>query len=176
MTYSEALTFLDSAGVFGIQLGLGRIKRLLDILGNPQDSYKTVHVTGTNGKGSVTAMIASSLCQAGFKTGRYTSPHLESYTERIHVDDKDISEEDFADAMAVVKDAVEKWSRKDQNDRHSLKCLRLRHSGILRLFTLNMLSSKSALVDFSIRQTLLRQSFRLSRMLPWITWPIAAIR
>lgn len=108
MTYSEALTFLDSAGVFGIQLGLGRIKRLLDILGNPQDSYKTVHVTGTNGKGSVTAMIASSLCQAGFKTGRYTSPHLESYTERIHVDDKDISEEDFADAMAVVKDAVEK--------------------------------------------------------------------
>ena len=77
MTYSEALTFLDSAGVFGIQLGLGRIKRLLDILGNPQDSYKTVHVTGTNGKGSVTAMIASSLCQAGFKTGRYTSPHLE---------------------------------------------------------------------------------------------------
>lgn len=111
MTYSEALTFLDSAGVFGIQLGLDRIKKLLSILGNPQDAYKTVHVTGTNGKGSVTAMIASSLCQAGFKTGRYTSPHLESYTERIHVDGKDITEEDFAEAMAVVQRAVEEMVR-----------------------------------------------------------------
>ena len=106
MTYEEAIHYLEAANVFGIQLGLGRIQNLLERLGNPQNKYKTIHVTGTNGKGSVTAMIASALTEAGFKTGRYTSPHLESYTERIHIDHHDISEDDFAAAVAVVKDAV----------------------------------------------------------------------
>lgn len=106
MTYEEAIHYLEAANVFGIQLGLGRIRNLLERLGNPQNKYKTIHVTGTNGKGSVTAMIASALTEAGFKTGRYTSPHLESYTERIHIDHHDISEDDFAAAVAVVKEAV----------------------------------------------------------------------
>ena len=105
MTYEEAIHYLEAANVFGIQLGLGRIQNLLERLGNPQNKYKTIHVTGTNGKGSVTAMIASAH-RSGFKTGRYTSPHLESYTERIHIDHHDISEDDFAAAVAVVKDAV----------------------------------------------------------------------
>lgn len=106
MNYEEAIYYLEHASTFGIQLGLGRIEELLKRLGNPQNTYKTIHVTGTNGKGSVTAMIASALCQAGFHTGRYTSPHLEDYTERIHVDDHDISKADFAQAVAVVKEAV----------------------------------------------------------------------
>ena len=106
MTYEQAIDYLESANVFGIQLGLGRIQALLERLDNPQNNYKTIHVTGTNGKGSVTAMIASVLTEAGFRTGRYTSPHLEDYTERIHIDNHDISRDDFAKAVSVVKDAV----------------------------------------------------------------------
>lgn len=106
MTYEEAIDYLEHASTFGIQLGLGRIRELLERLGNPQHDYKTIHVTGTNGKGSVTAMIASALSRAGFKTGRYTSPHLEAYTERIHIDEDDISPTDFATAVSKVKTAV----------------------------------------------------------------------
>lgn len=106
MNYEDAIYYLEHASTFGIKPGLGRIEELLKRLGNPQNQYKTVHVTGTNGKGSVTAMIASVLYRAGFHTGRYTSPHLEAYTERIHVDDQDISQADFAEAVAVVKEAV----------------------------------------------------------------------
>ncbi len=111
MTYEEAIYYLEHASVFGIQMGLGRIRELLMRLGNPQQKYKTVHVTGTNGKGSVTAMAASALACAGIRTGRYTSPHLEEYTERIHVDGKDISRRDFAQAVSVVADAVESMVR-----------------------------------------------------------------
>ena len=107
MTYEEAIYYLEHASQFGIQMGLGRIRELLKRLDNPQTKYKTVHVTGTNGKGSVTAMIASALRCAGIRTGRYTSPHLEDYTERIHVDGEDISRADFAEAVAVVSQAVE---------------------------------------------------------------------
>lgn len=107
MTYEEAIDYIQHASVFGVQLGLGRIQELLKRLNNPQEKYKTIHVTGTNGKGSVTAMIASALCEAGFRTGRYTSPHLEEYTERIHVNGDDISRADFAAAVAVVRDQVE---------------------------------------------------------------------
>lgn len=88
-------------------MGLRRITELLRRLQDPQKKYKTVHVTGTNGKGSVTAMIASVLETAGYEVGRYTSPHLESYTERIHVNGKDISEDAFATAVQTVAKAVE---------------------------------------------------------------------
>jgi dihydrofolate synthase/folylpolyglutamate synthase len=107
MTYEEAIYYLEHASVFGIQLGLGRIEELLRRLGNPQEQYKTIHVTGTNGKGSVTAMIASALVKAGIRTGRFTSPHLEDYTERVNIDGRDISQDDFAEAVSVVADAVE---------------------------------------------------------------------
>jgi dihydrofolate synthase/folylpolyglutamate synthase len=107
MTYTEAVAYLEHASSFGIQLGLGRIEELLSRLGNPEKKYKTIHVTGTNGKGSVTAMIASALTEGGIKTGRYTSPHLEEYTERINIDGKDISQDDFAAAVQVVSLLVE---------------------------------------------------------------------
>jgi dihydrofolate synthase/folylpolyglutamate synthase len=107
MTYTEAVQYLETASSFGIQLGLGRIEALLARLGNPERQYKTIHVTGTNGKGSVTAMIAAGLTAGGIKTGRYTSPHLEEYTERIAIDGRDISQADFAAATAVVAEAVE---------------------------------------------------------------------
>lgn len=108
MTYQEALTYLDGLNVFGIKLGLARITRLLELLGEPQKKYRTIHVTGTNGKGSTTAMLAEILLQSGVRSGMYTSPHLVSYTERIQVAGQPISEADFAECILEVKAAVDR--------------------------------------------------------------------
>lgn len=106
MTYQESLTYLDGLNQFGIKLGLVRITHLLNLMNNPQHKYKTIHVTGTNGKGSTTMMLASILNNAKIKTGMYTSPHLESYTERMQVNGKNITEQDFADSIAYVSKFV----------------------------------------------------------------------
>lgn len=108
MTYREALAYLDGLSTFGIKLGLERIERLLALLDGPQNRYKTIHVTGTNGKGSTSAMLAEILTQAKIKTGLYTSPHLTSYTERLKIDGQAASEEDFAAAIAEVKGIVDR--------------------------------------------------------------------
>ena len=68
--------YLDSLNVDKMRFGLKAITELLSQLGNPQNSYKTILIAGTNGKGSTAAMIASILCSAGYKVGLYTSPHL----------------------------------------------------------------------------------------------------
>ncbi len=107
MNYKEALEYLDELNVFGISLGLVRIEKLMYLLGEPQKAYKTIHVTGTNGKGSTTAMLASCLQAAGIHTGMYISPHLSSYTERVVIDGKPVSEEQMADALSVVRDICE---------------------------------------------------------------------
>lgn len=96
MKYSDAITNLTSKGRFYIDLGLDRIREALAKLDNPQDDLKYIHVAGTNGKGSVCAMLESILREAGYKTGLYTSPHIFEYTERIKVNGVDISQEDFA--------------------------------------------------------------------------------
>lgn len=107
MNYQEALSYMEHLNIFGIQLGLGRIKYLMELLGNPQDKYRTIHITGTNGKGSTSAMLASILTQSGLTTGLYTSPHLVSYTERMQIDGELISEEAFADCISRVREKVE---------------------------------------------------------------------
>lgn len=96
MTYEQAIEILCSQSKFYINLGLERILLILEILGNPQNSLKIVHVAGTNGKGSVCATISNILIKAGFKTGLYISPHLVEYTERIQIDNKQITREEFA--------------------------------------------------------------------------------
>ncbi len=78
-------SLLQSFQRFGVNLGLERIKNLLEILGNPQDKIPIIHVTGTNGKGSVCAYLSSILSTAGYKVGRYISPHLIDWTERISI-------------------------------------------------------------------------------------------
>ena len=108
MTYQQALDYLESLNTFGVRLGLSRIRRLAGLLGNPQDAYRTVHVTGTNGKGSVSALTAAALTTSGLRTGLYTSPHLSLYNERIRVDGADISDEDFAGTLSKVRAAAEK--------------------------------------------------------------------
>ena len=103
MTYAESLKYLESLNVFGIKPGLERITLLAEKLSNPQNFFPTIHVAGTNGKGSTCAMLAEILKQAGFKVGLFTSPHLESYCERFKVNGKNISETEFAEIIELVK-------------------------------------------------------------------------
>ena len=107
MNYRESLTYLDGLNVFGVRLGLARIQRLLELLGTPQDRYRTIHVTGTNGKGSVSAMLATILQQSSIRTGLYISPHLVSYTERMQIDGQPISEADFAACLTAVREKID---------------------------------------------------------------------
>jgi dihydrofolate synthase/folylpolyglutamate synthase len=92
MTYTETLRYLYALQKFGTKLGLKNIQSLLASTGNPERSYPSVHIAGTNGKGSTAAMLASILQSAGFKVGLYTSPHLVSFTERIKVGGKEIDQ------------------------------------------------------------------------------------
>ena len=92
-TYPETLNYLFSLHRFGIKLGLEAITDILARLGNPQRRYATLHVAGTNGKGSSSAMLASILQTSGYRVGLYTSPHLIDFRERIRVQGVDISEE-----------------------------------------------------------------------------------
>lgn len=107
MNYEEGLDYLASLGKFGIRLGMERIEGLLRELGNPEQKIRTVHVTGTNGKGSVTTMIANILLAAGLKVGKFTSPHLVKYNERIELNGRDISDGEFAALLTRVRDAAE---------------------------------------------------------------------
>lgn len=102
-TYDDALKYLEYLCTFGIKEGLERITALAERLGNPQNFYRTIHVAGTNGKGSVCAMLAEMLKAHGLTVGLFTSPHLESYCERIRVDGENISEADFTEMIARVK-------------------------------------------------------------------------
>ncbi|HEY3426014.1 MAG TPA: folylpolyglutamate synthase/dihydrofolate synthase family protein [Negativicutes bacterium] len=99
MNYEQSLEYLSTLNTFGINFGLKRIERLLTLMHNPERRFKTVHVTGTNGKGSTTAMLTAILSDCGIKTGMYTSPHLAEYTERMIVDGIEITPSAFAEAV-----------------------------------------------------------------------------
>lgn len=83
--YLKAVQLLTSEKKFTIKLGLERMVKIMELLGNPQDKLKYIHVAGTNGKGSVCAIISTILAKSGLKTGLYTSPHIFEYTERIRI-------------------------------------------------------------------------------------------
>ncbi len=102
MNYNQAVNLLTSQGKFYINLSLERIKSFLNIIGNPQNKLTIIHVAGTNGKGSVCSIAANILKCAGYKTGLYTSPHLLEYTERIKINNVDISKDDFADYVSYI--------------------------------------------------------------------------
>jgi len=100
--YSQERSYRYSAEVFD----LDRMRKLLRLLGDPQNAYRTVHVAGTKGKGSVSSLTASSLQAAGYRTGLYTSPHLVRFTERIRVGDQEIGEAELAQLVEEVKPHV----------------------------------------------------------------------
>jgi dihydrofolate synthase/folylpolyglutamate synthase len=100
-------SILAPFGRFGVELGLERIQRLLAALGNPQDRVPLVHVAGTNGKGSVCAYLAAVLGAAGYRVGRYTSPHLVSWRERIVVNGEPLATQDLVDRLKQVVAAID---------------------------------------------------------------------
>ena len=106
MTYKEARVYLDELSKYGSVLGLDAIRGLLRELGNPQDGLRFIHIAGTNGKGSVLAYTSTILSEAGYRIGRYVSPTVISYLERIQVDGAWISEEKFAEMTSKVTDAT----------------------------------------------------------------------
>ena len=110
MTFEQSLSYLLSLGheTLTIKLGLANTERLLDALGNPHKRFPSVQIAGTNGKGS-TAVMLDSICRAaGIRTGLFTSPHLISITERISIDGRQISHDDFARLTSRVKATAEK--------------------------------------------------------------------
>ncbi|OPX59277.1 MAG: bifunctional folylpolyglutamate synthase/ dihydrofolate synthase [Methanomassiliicoccales archaeon PtaB.Bin215] len=100
----EDLQWLYSLESTGIKLGLSNVRLLLKELGDPQERFGTIHVAGSNGKGSVSAMGASILRSAGYRTGLYTSPHLVRFTERMTVDGKEMSEACLAKHVTEMRE------------------------------------------------------------------------
>lgn len=106
MNFSEALDFIHATSWQGSRLGLARIEELMTLLGNPQKQLRFIHVTGTNGKGSVCAMLSEILARAGYTTGLYTSPHLFRVNERMKVNGADISDEELTHLAEQVAPVV----------------------------------------------------------------------
>src|ERR1044071_5408408 len=109
MNFDEALQYLLSLGheTIAIKLGLSNTERLLEALNNPQSSFPSVQIAGTNGKGSTAIMLEAIARVAGLKTGLYTSPHLKIITERIRINNQEISREDFARLTSRVRSTAE---------------------------------------------------------------------
>lgn len=105
---NAGMEYLNSRLMFGMMPGLESTHRLCEALGNPQKKFKTIHVVGTNGKGSTSYYLSGILMAHGFKTALYTSPHLVSLRERIRVDDVPISDEDLDRYLLQVKNAADK--------------------------------------------------------------------
>ena len=103
----DAIEYINTPRWLTSRLGLERIRELLDRLGRPQDRLKFVHVAGTNGKGSTCAFTASILAEAGFKTGLFTSPYVETFHERIRVNGRNISDEGLTAATLRVRECAE---------------------------------------------------------------------
>lgn len=105
--YQEGLKYLYSLQKFGIKFGLSKTSNLLKAFGNPHKGQKYIHVAGTNGKGSVAAIVASILKEAGIKVGFYSSPHLVRFTERFKINDKEIS---YKKAAGLVKELTDAFA------------------------------------------------------------------
>jgi dihydrofolate synthase/folylpolyglutamate synthase len=106
--YKQTIEWLYDLHLFGIKFGLKKIEKLLEFLDNPQDSLRIIHVGGTNGKGSVCAMLSSILTDAGFRVGVNTSPHLSEFTERIQINGEHISKAKVIEYANLLKDIREK--------------------------------------------------------------------
>jgi len=107
MTYEQALEYIHSVSWMGSRPGLSRTRELLSLMGDPQDSLRFVHVAGTNGKGSVCAMLASVLKASGYKTGLYISPYILRFNDRIRVNGVDIPDDELAEVTEYVKQYAE---------------------------------------------------------------------
>ena len=105
--YSKSLDYLFGLQKFGMIFGLTQITRILEVLGNPQEEIQSIHIGGTNGKGSTAVMMASILQKEGYRVGIYTSPHLIHFTERIRVNGAEIEEEEVAALTGWMKEKLD---------------------------------------------------------------------
>jgi len=108
--YEKTLNYIHSLGMYSNppQTDLSKIKYLCNLFGDPQNSCKTLHIAGTNGKGSTTAMIFNILEESGYKTGKFISPYIEKFNERISTEDGDISNEDIINYTNKLKNKIPK--------------------------------------------------------------------
>ncbi len=110
MTYEQALAYIHSTTWKGSRPGLERTRELCNRLGNPQNSLRFIHVAGTNGKGSTSAMLASILRSAGYRVGLYTSPFILRFNERMQIDGHDIPDGELAEITAHVRPCADAMS------------------------------------------------------------------
>src|SRR5258705_7759933 len=103
----DPLNYLFTLEQFGIKLGLDNINTLVEALGHPERAFQSVHIAGTNGKGSVTAMADAALRSAGHRAARYTSPHLVDLSERFVIDGQPVAERDLIDTIDTVRAAID---------------------------------------------------------------------
>ncbi|MDY0023874.1 MAG: Mur ligase family protein, partial [Candidatus Izemoplasmatales bacterium] len=113
-TVSEAQNWIENIKRFGSKLDLKRMEKVVEILGHPEKSFKSVHVAGTNGKGSTSTYLKSILAQAGFKVGIYTSPYVVKFNERIAINDEYISDDDLVKYANILYPLTEKMLLEDE--------------------------------------------------------------
>jgi dihydrofolate synthase/folylpolyglutamate synthase len=106
-SYARSIKYLYALQGRGMKFGLRNIRALLGSAGNPQNAFPSIHVAGTNGKGSTTCFLASVFMEGGYRTGLYTSPHLVSFTERIRVNGREISQKRLATYVDRLRDSIE---------------------------------------------------------------------
>jgi len=114
--YKDCLDYINSLMVYaksGGDIGLNKIRYLCEIFGNPQKDFQTIHVAGTNGKGSAVAMLANIMSGAGHKTGRFISPYIHEFTERISIDNIDISKDDIVSYTNKIKNVLKSTHTSD---------------------------------------------------------------
>lgn len=114
MTYEQALEIINGRLAFGIKPGLERISALLEALGNPHKNRKFVHIAGTNGKGTTSALIASALTESGLCTGLYTSPYVLDFRERFQIDGEMISPEEIIEETKIVDAVVREFEARGE--------------------------------------------------------------
>ena len=114
----DPIDYLFSLERFGIKVGLENIRTLCGELGHPQDAFRSVIVAGTNGKGSLVAMVDTALRAAGHRTGRYTSPHLVTLEERFVIDGRPVSTDELRREASVVHDAIDLLRKRDKLTTH----------------------------------------------------------
>jgi dihydrofolate synthase / folylpolyglutamate synthase len=116
VNFEQAERYLLGLELFGMRFGLDRMRRLMTVLGTPQERFRSIHVVGTNGKSSTARMTSAILERHGLRTGTYLSPHLVSFTERIRVGERDVEPERFAAAVTRAARAAEKVNRTLEGD------------------------------------------------------------
>jgi dihydrofolate synthase/folylpolyglutamate synthase len=114
LSLSEKLDWMYNLNRFGIKLGLKNMKRLCSILGNPQKSFKAIHIAGTNGKGSTSSMISSILNQANIRVGLYTSPHLAKFNERISINGMNISDQQIGYYIDLISKKMNLYNKNNE--------------------------------------------------------------